>query len=135
MEIKTKSGNILVVEITPEEDLIDNIEARIISQLDDAKIIGRLSELKDEDVEEFVLQWGQDMSRDIINSMVLGYSDIVKVDENTGLGYKNYMDNFNNNYTLLAKESFLSLLASNGLNTNNKEFLIVKLYGKEVQID
>jgi hypothetical protein len=114
MEIKTKSGNILVVEITPEEDLMfDNIEARIISQLDDTKIVGRLSKLKNEDVEEFVLQWGQDMSKDIINSMVLGYSDIVRIDENTGLGYKNYTDNFNNNYTLSAKESFLSLLESN----------------------
>ena len=109
MEIKTKSGNILVVEITPEEDLMfDNIEARIISQLDNAKIIGKLSELKDEDVEEFV-------DSDIKKSVYLNYY---------------YFDGENiqgHPYYSSAKESFLSLLAANGLNTN-KEYLIVKLY-------
>lgn len=118
--ITTKSGKLLIIEDCPGIHML-------IKHTKSLKIVGKLSELKDEDVEEFVLQWGQDMSRDIINSMVLGYSDIVKVDENTGLGYKNYMDNFNNNYTLLAKESFLSLLESNGLNRNNKEYLIVKI--------
>lgn len=110
MEIKTKSGNILVVEITPEEDLMfDNIEARIISQLDDAKIIGRLSELKDEDVEEFV-----DNDND-----------------SYGEWYKNYtfsLDDIPPFSLETAKESFLSLLESNGLNTNNNEYLIVKIY-------
>ena len=111
MEIKTKNGNILVVEITSEEDLMfDNIEARIISQLDDAKIIGKLSELKDEDVEEFV-------DRYTFNE--------------TGLSYANEMYKYYGQCVgfpiISAKESFLSLLAANGLNTN-KEFLIVKIY-------
>ena len=105
MEIKTKSENILVVEITPEEDLIDNIEARIISQLDDAKIIGRLSELKDENVEEFIE----------FKKVKGQFSDLYY--------YKDYPTNTSTHGTSL--NSFLSLLASNGLNTN-KEFLIVK---------
>lgn len=105
MEIKTKSGNILVVEITPEEDLIDNIEARIISQLDDAKIIGKLSKLKDKDVEEFV------------DNSIKGLTNEITYRDYT---FEDWEECFE------AKESFLSLLESNGLNTN-KEYLIVKI--------
>ena len=106
MEIKTKSGNILVVEITSEEDLMfDNIEARIISQLDNVKIIGKLSELKDEDIEEFVE----------FKKVKGQFSDLYY--------YKDYPTNTFTHGT--SSNSFLSLLTSNGLNTN-KEFLIVK---------
>ncbi len=90
------------------------------------KIIGKFSQLEDKDFEEFVFQWGQNMSRDIVNFCILGYSDIVKIDKNNNLCYKNYLDNFNNNYTLTPKESFISLCKSQGIEDNLDNYLIIK---------
>ncbi len=90
------------------------------------EIIGKFSQLKDKDFEEFVFQWGQNMSRDIVNFCILGYSDIVKIDKNNNLCYKNYLDNFNNNYTLTPKESFISLCKSQGIEDDLDNYLIIK---------
>ena len=118
-EITTKSGKLLLVKDCPGI-------YEIVKHTTKLKILGKFSELRDEDFKEFVLQWGQDMSKDIINSVVLGFSDIIKVDEN-GLYYKDYLDNINNNYTLTVKESFQSLVKSQGLDGNLDNYLIIKV--------
>lgn len=153
-EITTKSGKLLLVKVPdnclriqtvdfPSWYLYDNIfdtelvilygksgtcEERIDIKHNyrDLRLLGKFSELKDNDFEEFVLQWGQDMNKDIINSVVLGFSDIIKVDEN-GLYYKDYLDNINNNYTLTVKESFESLVKSQGLDGDLDNYLIIKV--------
>ena len=152
-EITTKSGKLLLVKV-PEltfyfdwaycqknYDFKNNPRIKIYWETKDDRvggiitnfitanqfeILGKFSELKDEDFKEFVLQWGQDMSKDIINSVVLGFSDIIKVDEN-GLYYKDYLDNINNNYTLTVKESFQSLVKSQGLDDDLNNYLIIKV--------
>ena len=90
------------------------------------KIVGKFSELKDKSFEEFVFQWGQNMPRDIVDFSILGYSDIVKIDKNHNLCYKDYLDNFNNNYTLTSKESFQTLCRSQGIEDNLDNYLIIK---------
>lgn len=142
-EITTKSGKLLLVKVTPncEYDLDKALYFSLYNltlgrsemtlsnpnlNCRDLEILGKFSELKDDDFEEFVLQWGQDMNKDIINSVVLGFSDIIKVDEN-GLYYKDYLDNINNNYTLTVKESFQSLVKSQGLDDNLDNYLIIKV--------
>lgn len=89
--------------------------------------IGKLSQL-DKELEEFVDRWGDDISRDIVNFIALGYSDIVKIDGNGNLYYKDYLDNMNNNYTLTPKQSFISLIKSQHPEFDeSKEYLLIKL--------
>ena len=147
-QIKTKSGNILCVEV-PEDaydfTIYENgvyfkptiIQYTIYGEINPhpsvnfrtynlkLKIINKLSELTDKDCEEFVLQYGEGGLKDVVNSIALGFSEIIKVSAD-GLGYRNYLDNLNNNYTLKPKESFISLLQSEGIDTN-KEWLIIKV--------
>ena len=147
-EITTKSGKLLLVKVPDTAFYFDwkinsdfNNKVTIYCETRDDRVInlyseftnpnqfeilGKFSELKDDDFEEFVLQWGQDMNKDIINPVVLGFSDIIKVDEN-GLYYKDYLDNINNNYTLTVKESFQSLVKSQGLDDNLDNYLIIKV--------
>jgi hypothetical protein len=128
-QIKTKSTTIGIIKVSKNStnDLKHyyNLELNNNELIYTNKVLGKLSDLTDKDCEEFVLQWGEDMSRDIINSIALGYSDIIKIDKNYNLGYKNYIDNFNNNYTLKAKESFISLLQSKGIDTSNDDKLLI----------
>jgi hypothetical protein len=128
-QIKTKSTTIGIIKVSKNStnDLKHyyNLELNNNELIYTNKVLGKLSDLTDKDCEELVLQWGEDMSRDIINSIALGYSDIIKIDKNYNLGYKNYIDNFNNNYTLKAKESFISLLQSKGIDTSNDDKLLI----------
>ena len=145
-EITTKSGKLLLVKVPENAIEIEIIDSDTIfyvleGELENNKYtkfgqvnIDRIcyewykkfSKLQDEDFKEFVLQWGQDMNKDIINSLALGFSDIIKVDEN-GLYYKDYLDNMNNNYTLTPKQSFQSLVKSQGLDDNLDNYLIIKV--------
>lgn len=131
-QIKTKSGNILCVEVLKNAydfELIsqgyhlryktggfnhitgaDNIkDIDIRNNLNNPKfvIIGKLSKLTDKDCEEFV---------EALNSVYLDYlnPDYAKAD---------YTNEWGCNST---KESFISLLQSEGMDTS-KEFLIIKI--------
>jgi len=130
-QIKTKSGDIGIIEVPKlsfyfdwswqssnkidpkiqiywetEDDRIDGI----ITDFKDPKdfeILGKLSELTDKDCEEFV---------EALNSVYLDYlnPDYAKAD---------YTNEWGCNST---KESFISLLQSEGVDTS-KEFLIIKI--------
>jgi hypothetical protein len=100
-QIKTKSGDILCVE--NNTDSIAGIQLSLLWKDKDYKFLGKLSELTDKDCEEFVAtpfreKYWLDYSADI---------DFI--------------------YELKsAKESFISLLQSEGIDTS-KEQLIVKV--------
>ncbi len=146
-QIKTKSGNIGIIEVPKLAFYFDWIEGKngdiyIYWETEDGRIEGiktnfqkwsafeilnKLSKL-DKELEEFVDRWGDDISRDIVNFIVLGYSDIVKIDGNGNLCYKDYLDNMNNNYTLTPKQSFISLVKSQHSEfQEDKEWLVIKL--------
>ena len=128
-QIKTKSTTIGIIKVSKNStnDLKHyyNLELNNNELIYTNKVLGKLSDLTDKDCEEFVLQWGEDSSGDLINVIAFGYSDIVSIRENKILGYKNYIDNMNNNYTLRPKESFLSLLQSEGIDTSNEDKLLI----------
>ena len=100
--ITTKSGKLLIIEDCPGIHML-------IKHTKSLKIVGKLSELKDEDVEEFIDRYTfNETGLSSANEMYKYYGQCI--------GFP----------IISAKESFLSLLASNGLSTNNKEYLIVK---------
>jgi len=116
--IKTQSSNLIVVEITKDQDIMfDNVDGRILSYLrhenKNVEYIGRLSELTDKDCEEF------------IDKMYINYGTTNPIH----FEYNNYNKPKKNTLHLAcntAKESFISLLQSNGVETNGKEYLIIK---------
>ena len=106
-EIQTKSGKILCVEVPEDSDVEEIIDNLNLSG--DNKYLGKLSELIDEDCEEFVEL--------LPSNMYKNYKwpeDKVRL---TGIQPIN----------ATAKESFISLLQSEGVNTEKNIIVIEKL--------
>jgi hypothetical protein len=83
------------------------------------KIVGKLSELTDKDCEEFV-EW-DDCSDDFD-------PNILKICYKNYIGNGEFEDSLENWNISTAKESFISLLQSEGINTSNEDkLLIIKL--------
>lgn len=104
--IKTQSNSIIVVEVPEDSDVEEIIDNLNLSG--DNKYLGKLSELIDEDCEEFVEL--------LPSNMYKNYKwpeDKVRL---TGIQPIN----------ATAKQSFISLLQSNGIDTG-KELLIIEV--------
>ena len=109
--IKTQSNSIIVVEVP--EDVINWQSLDIVLDWSKHKILGKLSELEDKDLERFV-----------------------KFSINSIRTYKNYTQQRGKNNTpwernekmwlKSAKQSFISLLQSEGIDTN-KNLLIIEV--------
>ena len=124
-EIQTKSGKILCVEVPddaysirfiPTGDLVYKVKDEPYQSLTNVmkgrvsitcKLIGKLSELTDKDCEEFVE----------FNYPFDGQYDKV---------FRNYLKLARNYLFNSAKESFISLLQSEGIDTG-KEYLIIRI--------
>ena len=105
-EIQTKSGDILCVEVPEDSDVEEIIDNLNLSG--NNKYLGKLSELIDEDCEEFVEL--------LPSNMYKNYKwpeDKVRL---TGIQPIN----------ATAKESFISLLESEGIDTS-REYLVIKV--------
>lgn len=119
-KIKTNNGDILVVNVLPEHHefkisgsnyLCSRSDKFVYEQLDGVcEILGKLSELIDEDCDDFVE---------------------IKSKHPTKNVYKDYTDYSNGRHVCMvrfiysAKESFISLLNSNGIDTSIEDNLLI----------
>lgn len=114
-EIQTKSTKILVV------DILDNID-KYTKNFSDIKFVGKLSELTDENCEQFV------EFKNVMSSCNCEYCGF---DVDCYRDYLNQSDDDWDKYSVSdslssAKDSFLSLLEFNKIESN-KEYLIIKI--------
>ena len=104
-KIKTQSNDLIIIEIP--ENVINWQSLDIVLDWLKHKILGKLSELKDKDLEEFV--------------------EFIPHRESDYNLYRNYLKLAKNYILGSAKQSFTSLLQSNGIETENKDYLIVEV--------
>jgi hypothetical protein len=110
-QVKTKSGIIICIENNTNS--IAGTQLSLLREDKDYKFLGKLSKLTDEDCEEFVgkIGWKNPFSGE--------YEDIK---------YKWYDAPRMDCYKNTAKESFITLLKSEGIDTSKEdELLIIKL--------
>lgn len=102
-QIKTRSGDIIIISISEQ----------IPINRPDGITLGKLSELTDKDCEEFV--------------EITHYGGVDLGEEITQRVFKDYLSkNKISKLIFKEKESFLSLLQSEGIDTS-KEYLIIKM--------
>jgi hypothetical protein len=145
-KIVTKAGELIIIKMPKEAYDIELIDGDTIfywlpengidgysktGQVDFDRLsyewYKKLSDLNDNEIEEFVDKFEIVNHKDFINTAILGFSDIILIDRDGRIPYKDYMNQFNNAYTKrTAKESFKSLLELNNINLDEDEILIIK---------
>ena len=117
--VKTNSNDIIVVEFAKEKEVevIANyntgelfLNKGLIGQFglnDNLSILGKLSELEDNNLDRFVEKFTMDRH------------------DGNFIEFENYVDKIDTCKT--PKQSFISLLQSNGIETENKELLIIEV--------